>query len=95
MCIRDRVPTVQDVVVSGVGTVSPSVTYEEVGIILDVKPIINPDGFVNMSIQPEISAIGSSSVPIATGVTLPELVERLLQLALERAQDRKASAAHS
>ena len=74
--VGERVPTVQDVVVSGVGNVTPSVTYEEVGIILDVKPIINPDGFVNMSIQPEISAIGSSSVPIATGVTLPTFTER-------------------
>jgi hypothetical protein len=31
----------------------------------------------------------------ASGVSLPELVERLLQLALARSEERKASAAHS
>ncbi len=44
-------------------------------------------GFTSISMYPRLWE--------ATGVTLPELVERLLQLALERAQDRKASAAHS
>lgn len=44
-------------------------------------------GFTSISMYPRLWE--------ASGVSLPELVERLLQLALERAADRKASAAHS
>ncbi len=74
--IGERVPTVQDVVVSGNGVVTPSVTYEKVGVILKVTPIVNPDGFVSMKIEPEISAIGTSSVTVSTGVSLPTFTER-------------------
>lgn len=74
--VGERVPTVQDVTISGAGVVTPSVEYEEVGVKLNVTPIINPDGYVNLEIQPEISAIGTSSVSIATGVTLPTFTER-------------------
>jgi D-alanine-D-alanine ligase len=44
-------------------------------------------GFTSISMYPRLWE--------ASGVSLPELVERLLQLALERSQERKASAAHS
>lgn len=74
--VGERVPTVQDITVSAAGVVTPSVTYEEVGIILTVTPIINPDGFVNLDISPEISAIGTSSVTVASGVTLPTFTQR-------------------
>jgi len=74
--VGERVPTVQDIVVSTGGFVTPQVNYEEVGVILDVTPIINPDGYVNLQIKPEISSIGTSSVTVATGVTLPTFTER-------------------
>lgn len=44
-------------------------------------------GFTSISMYPRLWE--------ASGVSLPELVERLLQLALERSHERKASAAHS
>lgn len=74
--VGERVPTIQDINISSTGQVTPSVTYEEVGIKLEVTPIINPDGFVNLKIKPEISAIGSSSVSVASGVTLPTFTTR-------------------
>jgi len=74
--VGERVPVVTDVVVSTGGVVTPSVNYEEVGIILDVTPIINPDGYVSLEIAPEISAIGASSVTISSGVSLPTFTER-------------------
>jgi D-alanine-D-alanine ligase len=43
-------------------------------------------GFTSISMYPRLWE--------ASGVSLPELVERLLQLALERSGERKASAAH-
>ncbi|MHC4672681.1 MAG: secretin N-terminal domain-containing protein, partial [Planctomycetota bacterium] len=74
--VGEMVPVVKDVTISGAGQVTPSVSYEEVGIILDVTPIISPDGYVQLEIAPEISAIGTSSIPIATGVNLPTFTER-------------------
>src|SRR5690606_21792767 len=74
--VGERVPTIQDINISTTGFVTPSVTYENVGVILDVTPIINPDGFVNLHIQPEISAIGTSSVTVASGISLPTFTER-------------------
>jgi Flp pilus assembly secretin CpaC len=47
------------------------VNYRDVGIGLTVTPIINPDGYVNMEIEPKIDSVGESSVSIASGVTLP------------------------
>lgn len=44
-------------------------------------------GFTSISMYPRLWE--------ASGVSLPELVERLLQLALERSAERKASATHS
>jgi len=69
--VGSRVPTIQDINISATGFVTPAVTYVDVGVILDVTPIINPDGFVNMTIRPEISSIGASSVTVASGVALP------------------------
>ncbi|HOW68999.1 MAG TPA: secretin N-terminal domain-containing protein [Phycisphaerae bacterium] len=74
--IGQRVPTVQDVVVSSSGVVTPSVTYEKVGVILKVTPIVNADGYVNLEVSPEVSQIGQSPVTISTGVSLPTFDER-------------------
>jgi general secretion pathway protein D len=74
--VGERVPTVQSITQNANGIITPEVTYEEVGVKLDVTPIINPDGFVNLDVKPEISAIGTSSVTVATGVTLPTFTTR-------------------
>lgn len=74
--VGERVPTVQDITVSSAGVVTPSVTYEDVGVILTVTPIVNADGYVSMAIKPEISSIGTSSVSVASGVNLPIFTQR-------------------
>lgn len=74
--VGDEVPVVTNVVFSGGGVTSPTVTYRDVGILLDVEPHINPDGYVNMHVQPTIQSIGTSSVTVATGVTLPTFTKR-------------------
>jgi len=53
------------------GTVQTSVTYEEVGIQLEVEPHINPDGWVYMRIAPEVSSIADSTIQIGPGVFAP------------------------
>jgi type II secretion system protein D len=77
--VGSEIPVVNDIAISGTGTVTPSVTYEEVGIGLNVTPIINPDGYVNMQINPEIDSVGESSVSIASGVSLPTFNNRTVE----------------
>lgn len=77
--VGDQVPVVKDATISGAGQVTPTVSYEDVGIELLVTPIINPDGFVNMQIAPSIRAIGTSNVTVATGITLPIFTNRSVE----------------
>ncbi len=74
--VGTRVPVVQNVTVATGGVVVPSVTYEKVGILLDVEPHINPDGYVNMTVKPTISDIGTSSISVGSGINLPTFLER-------------------
>ena len=75
--IGDEVPFLRSSNVSDSGQVNSSVEYEEVGIILTVKPHINPDGYVNLEVSPEISSLNSgSSVQISEGLTAPTFSKR-------------------
>ncbi|UCG32888.1 MAG: hypothetical protein JSU68_14640, partial [Phycisphaerales bacterium] len=69
--VADDVPFVRGVTVTESGSTQSQVEYEEVGIILDVTPQINPDGFVTMEIAPEISNLTDSSITITEGLTAP------------------------
>jgi len=76
--IGDRVPFVRSSSVSDSGQTTSSVEYEDVGIILDVIPHINPDGYVNLEVKPEISSLNpaGSGVQISEGLTAPTFSER-------------------
>ena len=74
--IGQRVPFVTNTQVSDTGQTSSQVTYEEVGIILDVEPHINPDGWVYMRVAPEISGIADSVIDLGNGVTAPIFTQR-------------------
>jgi general secretion pathway protein D len=67
------VPRITNSTVNTLGNPVNSVTYESVGIKLQVTPHINPDGLVTMIVNPEISDVASQSeaIPITTGVTSP------------------------
>jgi len=69
--VGSEIPVVTDINITSTGSVTPAVNYRDVGIGLTVTPIINPDGYVNMEIEPKIDSVGESSVSIASGVTLP------------------------
>ncbi len=68
--IGDQVPIVKSASVSD-GVVIPSVEYVDATIKLSVTPIINPDGFVNMYIKPEIKNVSSSSQDLGNGIKAP------------------------
>lgn len=58
------------------GTLQTTVTYQDVGVILDVEPNINPDGWVYLKVAPEISDIADSSIQIGPGVFAPIFTKR-------------------
>jgi type II secretion system protein D len=64
--IGQRVPyPVSSNIASDTGNITTAISYEDVGVILTVTPHINPDGYVNLEVSPEISSISSSSVQIS------------------------------
>ncbi|MCP4590345.1 MAG: hypothetical protein GY842_06360, partial [bacterium] len=79
--IGDRVPFVQSSSVSDSGQTNSSIQYEDVGVILDVTPHINPDGYVNLDVHPEISSLNpaGSGVQISEGLTAPTFSQRSVE----------------
>ncbi|NOT02856.1 MAG: hypothetical protein HOP29_19830 [Phycisphaerales bacterium] len=73
--IGDRVPIISGTTSAG-GQSSTTIQYEEVGIILQVTPHINPDGYVNLEIAPEISQISNQSLQVSEGLTAAVFSER-------------------
>jgi general secretion pathway protein D len=71
--IGKEFPRVTNTQVNDLGNTVNTVTYENIGIILDVTPHINPDGLVTMIISPEISDVApeTESVEITPGVRSP------------------------
>ncbi len=67
-----RVPDA--VTVSAAGQQS-AVRPEEVGVILQVTPSINPDGYVKMAVEPEISRLSKQTVDISENFRSP-IIER-------------------
>ena len=53
-----------------------SVTPEEIGIILTVTPSINPEGFVRMEIEPEISRLSLQTTQISESFSSPVVTRR-------------------
>lgn len=69
--VGQNVPTVSGSTIGIGGQATSNVQYQKIGIILDVEPHINPDGFVYMNVRPEVSSISDSSVNIGNGAVLP------------------------
>jgi len=69
--IGQEVPFVRGTSLSDNGQTTANIEYEPVGVILNVEPIINPDGFVYMLIEPEVSSVTDSSVPLGNGIFAP------------------------
>jgi general secretion pathway protein D len=54
--------------ISDTGSVSNTIQYEDIGVILRVTPRINEDGFVRLEVSPEISTLSDSTVQISEGL---------------------------
>ena len=64
---------------SGANGTITTTDYNDVGIILEVTPSINPDGLVNMDIRPEISTITGKEYNISQNLSLPEFSTRVAE----------------
>jgi general secretion pathway protein D len=62
------VPFITNSRVTENGTTLNTVQYQQIGIILNVIPRINPDGFVKLTVAPEISSLSDANVDISPGV---------------------------
>ena len=58
------------------GSQQSSVIPEDTGVILEVTPSINPDGFVRMDINPEISELSSETIQISEDFETPIITRR-------------------
>ncbi len=65
--IIQQVPIPSATNVSDGGTQQTSITYEDAGITLEVEPHINPDGYIQLSVRPEVSSIGAP-IPVSGDV---------------------------
>jgi type II secretory pathway component GspD/PulD (secretin) len=74
--IGQRVPFVTGSSFNERGNLVNSFSYEQVGVQLNVTPRISPDGLVKLDVEPTISSLSTSSVPISEGFDAPVINNR-------------------
>ena len=74
--IGNEVPFITDTRLTETGQTINTIQYQDVGIILNVTPHINPEGLVILDVAPEISQITAQTVPISAGVNAPIIAKR-------------------
>ncbi len=68
-----RVPTGQSITS---GQVVSTVEAQDIGVILNVTPTINPDGYVRMEINPEISNLSARTTQVNENFSAPIITKR-------------------
>jgi general secretion pathway protein D len=74
--VGQEVPFITNTRITDNGQQINTIQYQDVGIILNVTPRINPDGLVIMDVIPEISQLTGTTVPISDGVSAPVIAKR-------------------
>jgi general secretion pathway protein D len=69
--VGNEVPFVTDTFTDSTGGIHNNFQYQDIGIILDVTPHINPDGLVVMDVDPQISSLTGQNVTVQQGVNAP------------------------
>lgn len=75
--VGQQVPIVDGVTVTD-NFVTPNITPQNVGIIMEVTPRVTPDGTISMDIYAEKSAVAPGGVPVFTDVTTGNVVESVI-----------------
>lgn len=74
--VGNEVPFIRDTRTTEGGQTINTIEYEDIGIILEVTPYINPEGLVIMDVSQEISAITGTTVPISDTVNASVYAKR-------------------
>ncbi len=74
--VGQEVPFITNTRQDALGGLVNTIQYQDIGIILDVTPHINPDGLVVMDVNPQISSQSNQSIPIQAGVNSPVFNQR-------------------
>jgi len=74
--VGEEVPFIRNTRTTETGQTINTIEYEDIGIILEVTPSINPDGLVTMDVTPEISATTGKTVPISETVNAAVFAKR-------------------
>lgn len=65
--VGQQVPLITGVTYDNFGNQRNAISYQNVGIILQVTPFITSDGMVEMIVAPQISSVSDSTVNVSTG----------------------------
>ena len=74
--VGQAVPFITNSQITEEGTVNNTVVYDNVGIILNVVPHINPEGLVILDVNPSVSQLTGTTVPISDRVGAPVIALR-------------------
>src|SRR5690606_27350645 len=74
--VGQEVPFITNSRVTDEGGIVNTITYDDIGILLDVIPHINKEGLVILDVAPEISALTGTTVPISETVDAPVFAKR-------------------
>ena len=74
--VGEEVPFITDTRTTETGQTINTIQYEDIGIILEVTPSINPEGLVIMEVKPEISTTTAKTIPISETVDAAVFAKR-------------------
>ena len=74
--VGQEVPIVTSNYTTALGQTVSNYQYQDVGIMLDVTPHINPDGLVTLDVSPQISQLTAQTVNVGPGVNVPVIAAR-------------------
>jgi general secretion pathway protein D len=74
--VGQEVPFVTNTRITDQGQTLNTIQYQDVGIILNVTPHINPEGLVILDVSPEISQLTGTTVTVSEGVDAPVIAKR-------------------
>ncbi|MBN1844261.1 MAG: type II secretion system secretin GspD [Sedimentisphaerales bacterium] len=74
--VGEEVPFIRNTRTTETGQTINTIEYEDIGIILEVTPTINPEGLVTMDVRPEISTTTAKTVPISETVDAAVFAKR-------------------
>jgi general secretion pathway protein D len=74
--VGQEVPFITDSRITDLGQTINTIQYQDIGIIVNVTPHINPEGLVIMDVAPEISELSGQTVPISEQVSAPIISKR-------------------